>query len=53
MINKIDKIIQELDTAVGMLLVASMSNATVKEAMEKVSNASFELGKIAEELEEV
>lgn len=41
---KISKMITELDTAVGMLIVEAMKNPTVKQAMEKVSKVSFELG---------
>lgn len=42
--EKIGKLISELDTAVGMLIVAAMTDNTVKEAMRKVSEVSFELG---------
>jgi hypothetical protein len=45
---EIEKMISELDTAVGMLIVAAMKDPTVKEAMEKVSNVSFELGRLAD-----
>ena len=52
MINeKIDKLISELDTAAGMLIVASTKDKTIKQAMEKVSNVSFELGNLIEEIE--
>ena len=47
--DKIDKIIQALDTAVGMLIVQSMSDARTKKAMEKVSQCSFLLGEIINE----
>lgn len=40
----VDEMISELDTAVGMLIVAAMKDKTVKEAMEKIINVSFELG---------
>lgn len=43
-IEKIDKMIDELDTAVGMLLIVAMCDKTVKEAMEKVRDVSFDLG---------
>ena len=48
--EKINGLISELDTAVGMLIVAAMTDVTVKEAMEKVSNVSVKLGEIAEAL---
>lgn len=41
--------ISELDTAVGMLIVEAMKNPTVKQAMGKVSNVSFELGNMCNE----
>ena len=43
--------ISELDTAVGMLIVAAMKDPTIKTAMEKVSKVSFELGELAEQEE--
>jgi hypothetical protein len=47
--DQIDKIIQSLDTAVGMLVVTAMKgNVEVKKAMEVVSQASFLLGQIIE-----
>ena len=46
--EKIGKLISELDTAVGMLIVAAMTDKTVKEAMEKVSEVSYELGLMCE-----
>jgi len=52
MINeKIDKLISELDTASGMLIVASIKDKTVRQAKEKVSKVSFELGNLIEEIE--
>jgi hypothetical protein len=48
---KISEMITELDTAVGMLIVAAMKDNTVKAAMEKVSKVSLELGESAEEKE--
>ncbi|MEJ8546620.1 hypothetical protein [Brevibacillus borstelensis] len=44
-----ETMIRELDTACGMLLVASMRDKLVKQAMEKVSAVSFHLGLAAEE----
>lgn len=49
--NKLDEIISSLDTAAGMLLVAAMKDKTVREAMELVSQASFDLGNIINDLE--
>lgn len=45
-VEELNKIIQALDTAVGMLLVPAMKDKTVKTAMEKVSQCSFLLGEI-------
>lgn len=42
--SKVDKLINNLDTAVGMLIVAAMNDQTVKQAMELVSQVSFDLG---------
>jgi len=50
--EKIDKLISELDTAVGMLIVASMEDNTVRQAMKKVSKVSFELGNLIDEIEQ-
>lgn len=44
--EKVEKIISQLDTAVGMLIVASMKDNTVKKAMELVSQSSFDLGNL-------
>lgn len=52
MVEKLDKLIHELDTAVGMLIVAAMKDPLVKQAMEKVRDVSFELGELAAEQEE-
>lgn len=41
---KIDKMISELDTACGMLIVASMKDSTIRQAMEKISKVSIALG---------
>lgn len=49
--EKIDKLISELDTATGMLIVPAMKDKTVKQAMEKVSKVSFELGNLINEIE--
>ena len=46
---KPSKMIRELDTAVGMLIVAATQDPVIKEAMEKVSNVSFELGNLIDE----
>lgn len=43
-IKKIEKMIQELDTAAGMLIVSAMGNKEVMKAMEKISKVSFDLG---------
>lgn len=48
----IDEMISQLDTAAGMLIVASMKDATVRQAMEKVTNVSLTLGELGEKLEE-
>lgn len=45
---KLDKIISELDTASGMLLIASMSNKDVRKAMEIIMEVSLELGDMTE-----
>lgn len=41
--DKIGKIISELDTAVGKLLVPSMKDKLVEDAMKQVSFISFQL----------
>jgi hypothetical protein len=43
-VQKIDKLIKKLDTAVGKLLVSAMKDELVKDAMQQVSKVSFELG---------
>ena len=48
---KLGKLIKELDTVVGMLLVPSMQSNEVKVAMDKVSTVSFELGLIIDDLD--
>ncbi|WP_158301772.1 hypothetical protein [Paenibacillus mesophilus] len=45
--SKMDDLISDLDTAAGMLLVASMKDETVRAAMEKITHVSVELGIIA------
>lgn len=50
--KKLEQLISELDTAVGMLLVAARHSTTVREAMEKISSVSSELGEIAWQEEE-
>ena len=45
-VEKVDKVITELDTAVGMMTVAAMKDPVLRQAMEKVINASFELTKM-------
>ena len=44
-----EEMISRLDTACGMLLVAAMSDATVREAMEKVTTVSVSLGEWGQE----
>lgn len=45
----VEKLISELDTAAGMLIVAAMKDQTVKVAMEKITAVSIALGDIAME----
>ena len=47
--NKIDlkKLIGELDTAVGMLIIAARHDATVREAKQKIIDVSYALGESA------
>lgn len=50
--EKLAKLISEIDTATGMLIVTAMhGNAEVKSAMEKLTDVSVELGDIACDLE--
>ncbi len=49
--DKIGKLISELDTVTGMLIVASMTDKTVRQAMEKVINVSVELGNLIDYIE--
>jgi len=48
---KLTKMISELDTVIGMLIVASMSDSTVAKAKEKVIQVSIALGEFIEENE--
>jgi len=50
-LNKIDltKLISELDTATGMLIVAARHDVTVREAKQKIIDVSFALGEMAAE----
>lgn len=43
----IEEMISTLDAAAGRLIVASMENTTIKEAMEMVTNVSISLGEWA------
>lgn len=47
--TELNKIIESLDTAVGMLLLPAMKDSKVKKAMEIVSQASFLIGEIINE----
>jgi len=42
----LDKAIHELDTACGMLLVMAMRDKTVSDAMEKITQVSFDIGNL-------
>lgn len=44
--EKIDKLISKLDSCCGKLIVIAMKDNLVKEAMEEVSEVSFELGNL-------
>ena len=46
-----EKMISMLDTACGMLLVAAMSDRTVRDAMEMVTNVSVSLGEWGQDME--
>lgn len=46
---KIDKMMSKLDTACGMLLVASIANKEVRKAIEIVTEVSIALGDIGDE----
>ncbi len=50
--EKIGKLISELDTAAGMLIVTAMKDQTVEQAMEKVSNVSIELSNLIDAIEQ-
>jgi hypothetical protein len=45
----IDKMISKLDGACGRLLVASMRDPAIREAMEMVTEVSIALGEMGEE----
>lgn len=45
-IEKLDKLISQLDEVAGKLLVPAMKDPLVKEAMKQVSNVSFELSRM-------
>ena len=50
--EKLAKLISEIDTATGMMIVTAMhGNTTIREAMEKLTTVSVELGDIACDLE--
>ena len=42
----IEKAIHEIDTATGMLIIASMMDRTIREAMEKLTQVSIKLGNL-------
>lgn len=44
---KIEKMITELDTAAGMILVGAMKDPVILQAMGKINNVSIELGELA------
>lgn len=44
----LDEMISKLDGAAGRLLVASMTDATVREAMEMITEVSIILGEVDE-----
>lgn len=48
----IDEMIGKLDGACGRLLVASMKDPVVREAMEMVTEVSIALGGLGEEMED-
>jgi len=50
--EKLGAIISSLDTAVGMLIVASVKDQTVRKAMELVTQASFDLGILIDDMSE-
>lgn len=49
--DKFGEIISALDTAAGMLIVASMTDSTVRKAMELVTQASLDLGNLIDIME--
>ena len=50
--EKLCKIISALDTASGMLIVASMKDKTVREAKEIILKVSFDLGDLVNQEED-
>lgn len=46
-----EEMISKLDTACGMLLVASMSDTNVRDAMEMVTTVSISLGEWGQDME--
>ena len=46
-----EEMISRLDTACGMLIVAAMSDRTVREAMEMVTTVSLSLGEWGQDCE--
>ena len=50
--EKQGKFISQLDTAVGMLIVAAIKDKTVEKAMRLVSDVSFQLGNLDMEEED-
>lgn len=48
--EQFDNIISEIDTVIGMLMVPSMNDQLVKQAMEKLSSVSIKLGELGEEM---
>jgi len=49
---RIDEMISKLDGACGRLLVASMKDPVVREAMEMVTEVSIEHGELAQEMDD-
>ena len=47
-----EEMISRLDTACGMLIVAAMSDRTVREAMEMVTTVSLSLGEWGQDFEQ-
>ena len=49
----IKKMISDLDTAAGMLIVHGMGNPTINEAKEMIMNVSLSLGEYVDDFEEI